>query len=74
MSATADVRAAIHHDAGIGLDEAGVSGLAYAEANGMAMAAVAPESARIGDGADVYARGIIGRANRLATACGVTTA
>jgi hypothetical protein len=27
------VRAAIHHDAGIGKDEAGVSGLAYADAS-----------------------------------------
>ena len=44
-------RAAIHHDAGIGRDEAGVGGLAYAEKLGMAMAAVATGSARIGDGA-----------------------
>ena len=50
-------RAAIHHDAGIGKDEAGVGGLAYAEKLGMAMAAVATASARIGDGADMLARG-----------------
>ena len=35
------------------------------------MAAVATESARIGDGADLETRGVISRANRLATACGV---
>ena len=71
LSAKAGVRAAIHHDAGIGLDEAGVSGLPYADGLGMAMAAVATASARIGDGSDLLARGIISRANRLAAACGV---
>jgi hypothetical protein len=71
MSARCGCRAAIHHDAGIGKDEAGVSGLAYANGLGMAMAAVATASARIGDGADLQARGIISRANRLAAACGV---
>jgi hypothetical protein len=71
MSARFGCRAAIHHDAGIGKDEAGVGGLAYAEGLGMAMAAVATASARIGDGADLQARGIISRANGLAAACGV---
>src|SRR5437764_14472871 len=44
LSAKAGVRAAIHHDAGIGLDEAGVGGLAYAERLGLAMAAAATAS------------------------------
>jgi len=72
MSAKYGCRAAIHHDAGIGKDEAGVSGLAYVDKLGMAMAAVATASARIGDGQDLHQRGIISRANALATACGVT--
>lgn len=71
MSAKFGCRAAIHHDAGIGKDEAGVGGLAYADGLGMAMAAVATASARIGDGQDMYARGAISRANRLAEKCGV---
>ena len=71
LSAKAGVRAAIHNDAGIGRDEAGVSGLAWAEAQGMAMAAALSGSARIGDGADMLKRGIISRANPLAEACGV---
>lgn len=71
MSAKFGCRAAIHHDAGIGKDEAGVSGLAYADRLGMAMAAVATATARIGDGADLQARGIISRTNGLAAACGV---
>ncbi|MBX9943187.1 MAG: hypothetical protein K2Y40_03835 [Reyranella sp.] len=71
LSAKAGARAAIHNDAGIGRDEAGVSGLVWAEQHGMAMAAVATASARIGDGADMMRRGVISRANRLAAACGV---
>ncbi len=71
LSAKAGARAAIHNDAGIGRDEAGVSGLAWAERQGMAMAAVLAGSARIGDGADMLRRGVISRVNPLAAACGV---
>jgi hypothetical protein len=71
VSAKAGVRAAIHHDCGIGRDEAGVSGLLWAEQHGMAMAAVATDSARVGDGADMLQRGIISRVNGLAATCGV---
>ena len=71
FSAKAGVRAAIHHDCGIGRDEAGVSGLPWANQHGMAMAAVATDSARVGDAADMLKRGIISRANRLAATCGV---
>jgi hypothetical protein len=71
LSAKAGVRAAIHHDAGIGLDEARVGGLAYAEKLGLAMAAIATESARIGDASDLRARGRVSRANVQALACGV---
>ena len=71
LSAKAGVRAAIHNDAGIGRDDAGISGLAWAEAHGMAMAATLSGSARIGDGQDMLVRGIISRANPLAAACGV---
>ena len=71
MSAKYGCRAAIHHDAGIGKEEAGVAGLAYAQKLGMAMAAIATASARIGDGQDLYARGTVSRVNELAAACGV---
>lgn len=71
LSARAGARAAIHNDAGIGRDEAGVSGLAWAESHGMAMAAVLSSSARIGDGEDMLRRGIISRANPIAMMCGV---
>jgi hypothetical protein len=72
LSAKAGVRGAVHHDAGIGLDEAGVSGLPYAQRLGMAMVTLATESCRIGDANDQYARGIVSRVNDLAAACGVT--
>jgi hypothetical protein len=71
FSAKAGVRAAIHHDCGIGRDEAGVSGLPWANQHGMAMAAVATDSARVGDAEDMLQRGIISRANRLAATCGL---
>lgn len=71
LSAKAGARAAIHNDAGIGRDDAGISGLAWAQAQGMAMAAALSGSARIGDGADMLRRGVISRANPLAAACGV---
>ena len=70
-AAKAGVRAVVLHDAGIGKDEAGVAGLPWLEAIGIAAAAVAHTSARIGDGVDMLARGIISRANRIAQACGV---
>ncbi len=71
LSAKSGARAAIHNDAGVGRDEAGISGLAWAEQRGMAMAVALASSARIGDGADMLKRGIIGRANSLAEGCGV---
>lgn len=73
FSAKAGVRAAIHHDCGIGRDEAGVRGLPWADQHGMAMAAVATDSARAGDAADMLHRGIISRVNKLAAKCGVET-
>jgi hypothetical protein len=71
LVANAGARAAIHHDAGIGLQEAGVGGLAFAQELGMAMAAIAAASARIGDGEDMMRQGIVSRVNALAAACGV---
>lgn len=71
LSAKAGARAAIHNDAGVGRDEAGVSGLAWAQELGMAMAVALSDSARIGDGTDMLKHGVVGRANPLAEGCGV---
>src|SRR5947207_15962921 len=69
LSAKAGARAAIHNDAGVGRDEAGISGLACAEAQGMAKAAALSGRARIGDAADTLKRGVIGRSHPLPDAC-----
>jgi len=69
--AKAGVHALVLNDAGVGKDRAGIAGLVYLEEIGMAAAAVDCMSARIGDGADMLARGIISHANVYAALCGV---
>ena len=64
-------RAVIHNDAGVGKDEAGIAVIAMAEAMGVAAATASHASCRIGDAADMMARGAISRANALAHALGV---
>ena len=71
LTVAAGAHAAIQHDACIGREQAGISGLGWAEQFGFAMAAVAGESARIGDGQDMRRRGVISAANRFAHAAGV---
>lgn len=63
--------AAIFNDAGIGRDRAGIGGLDYLEEFGVAAATVGNDTARIGDGADMMASGVITHANALAAALGV---
>jgi len=70
-ASAAGVRAAIFNDAGRGLDDAGIAGVAALDAVGMAAAAVSHASARIADGADSLARGVVGFANALASSLGV---
>lgn len=70
--AKAGVHALVLNDAGVGKDRAGIAGLVYLEAIGMAAAAVDCMSARIGDGADMLARGVVSHANVFAALCGVT--
>jgi uncharacterized protein YunC (DUF1805 family) len=65
------VRAAVFHDAGIGRDAAGIGALAMFEALGVPAVGVSHVSARIGDAADMLARGRISAANRQAVALGV---
>src|SRR3954452_5296433 len=63
--------AAIFNDAGVGRDRAGIGGLDYLQKFGMPAATVGHETARIGDGADMIAQGVITHANPLAAALGV---
>ena len=71
FGAKSGAHALVLNDAGVGKDRAGIAGLAYLEAIGMAAAAVDCTSARIGDGEDMLARGIVSHANIYASLCGV---
>jgi uncharacterized protein YunC (DUF1805 family) len=71
LAAKLGAAAAIFNDAGVGRDGAGIGGLDYLEALGIPAATVGHMTARIGDGADMLARGAITHANPLATTLGV---
>jgi hypothetical protein len=72
LAAKLQAAAAIFNDAGVGRDRAGIGGLDYLEEFGIAAATVGHNTARIGDGADMMARGAISHANRLAASLGVS--
>ena len=71
LGAKAGAHALILNDAGGGLDQAGIAGMAYLDGIGMAAATVAHSSARIGDGADSLARGVISQVNQHGQAAGI---
>ena len=70
LAAKLGVAAAIFNDAGVGRDRAGIAGLDYLATLGIPAAAVGHDSARIGDGADMMARGRITYVNAPAQALG----
>jgi hypothetical protein len=70
VAAKLGVAAAIFNDAGVGRDNAGIAGLDYLAQLGVPAAAVGHMTARIGDGADMMARGVITHANPAAAALG----
>jgi hypothetical protein len=63
--------AALFNDAGIGIDEAGVTRLPALDARGIAAGTVAAASARIGDARSTYEDGILTRINPRAAALGI---
>jgi len=71
LAAKLGAAAAIFNDAGVGRDRAGIGGLDYLQELGIPAATVGHTTARIGDGADMLARGVITHANALAAALGV---
>jgi hypothetical protein len=73
LAAKLGVAAAIFNDAGAGRDAAGISGLAYLAELDIPAATIGHTTARIGDGTDMLARGVITHANPLAWALGVRT-
>jgi hypothetical protein len=66
-----DALAALFNDAGIGVDEAGVTRLPALEARGIAAGTVAAASARIGDARSTYEDGVLTRVNSRAAAFGI---
>jgi hypothetical protein len=70
LAAKAGIRGAILNDAGVGKDAAGIGGLSWLEGLGIAAATIGHETARIGDGADMMARGRLTHANAIARKLG----
>jgi hypothetical protein len=71
MALRRGARAFLGNAAGIGRDGAGVSGLTLGQRLGAPVAALSEQSARLGDGPDGYAHGVIARVNALARGLGV---
>jgi hypothetical protein len=65
------VRAAIFNDAGVGKDRAGIGRLGVLDAMDIPSATVSHRSARIGDGGDTYANGVVSEVNALAASLGI---
>jgi hypothetical protein len=72
VALAARVRAAVFHDAGLGLDESGIASLPLFDSLGVPAAAVGHETARIGDAQDMLARGRLTRVNAAARALAPT--
>jgi hypothetical protein len=66
-----DALAALFNDAGIGIDEAGVTRLPALDGRGIAAGTVAAASARIGDARSIFEDGILSRINPRAAALGI---
>ena len=71
MVMSAQPRAAIGLDCGIGKDGAGIAGLWYYEALQVPAAAVDSNTAEMGNGQDMYANGILSRVNECAQRLGL---
>ena len=70
LAARAGVRAVILHDAGVGLDQAGIGALAYLQELGIAAAMIDYRSAVIGDGESLAQDGVISFVNEAAAEAG----
>ncbi len=70
LAAKGGARAVILNDAGVGKDRAGISGLPYLDAIGIAAATIGYRTARIGDGADMKSRGAVSHVNSEAEKLG----
>jgi hypothetical protein len=71
LAARTRALAIVLHDAGIGRDKAGLACIDYCDKLGMASATVDYQSARVGNGEDMMARGILSFVNEVAASVGV---
>lgn len=65
------LRAVLFNDAGIGKDEAGVVALVMLQQKGIAAAAIAHTTGRIGDALDMWTHGYLSRVNEAAARAGL---
>src|SRR5499425_2283692 len=70
LVAVLGARAVAFNDAGVGKDRAGIAGLVYLDGLGLPAVTVGHDTARIGDGHDGLARGVLRHVNRVARALG----
>jgi hypothetical protein len=70
LAANARVRAVVLNDAGIGRHSAGIAGVAWLGGLGIPACSIDYRSARIGDGADMLANGIVSMTNDVAASHG----
>lgn len=71
LALAAGCRGAIFNDAAFGKDRAGAGSLAMFDALGVPCAVVSHDSCRIGEAADMWARGVVSAANAAAARLGV---
>ncbi|HEY4999232.1 MAG TPA: hypothetical protein VII36_08820, partial [Usitatibacter sp.] len=70
LAANARLRAVVLNDAGIGRHSAGIAGVAWLGGLGIAACAIDYRTARIADGADMLANGVVSTANDVAASHG----
>ena len=72
LAAKLGLRAVVFNDAAVGLDGAGIAGLTLLERVGIPAVAGDHRTATIGDGEELYQRGVVSHVNALAAALGCT--
>jgi hypothetical protein len=65
------LKVVIFNDAGVGRDNAGIAALEMLQSRGVAAAAVAHTSGRIGDSLDMWENGVLSHVNAAALAAGL---
>lgn len=72
IAVAAEIGAMIGNDAGMGRNNAGISGFGVCDDHGIPVASVASMSAMIGSGVSTYKEGVVSAVNVTASALGVS--